>query len=82
MIRKYQTPSPTITHPDGQVHPMLLSMKGRSCRCLHGSKYTAIALYALLRHPEFSLGNKVTHPNGAAIMLLWWSKMTIIFTLG
>ena len=39
---------------------------------------TAIAFTAL---PWFTLGNKASNPNAVAIMLLWWSKLTKIFTL-
>ena len=41
---------------------------------------TAIVLCALFLLPGVSTGNKVSNLNAAAIMLLWWSKMRIVFT--
>ena len=48
---------------------------------VHGSNVLRLGLLHCLCYPEFSLGNKASNPNAAAIMLLWWYKLTRIFTL-
>ena len=48
---------------------------------LHGYNVLRLRLLHCLCYPEFSLGNKASNPNAAATMLLWWSKLTRIFTL-
>ena len=66
-------------HSDRQLYPMVLSMKIMSASAWF--QCTAIALYMCMhcfRYPGLLLGNKVSDPNAAAIMLLWWSKMTIL----
>ena len=57
---------------------MVLSMKGRSCRRLHGSNVLGLRFKHCFCYPEFLLDNKVSNPNATATMLQWWSKMTII----
>ena len=48
---------------------------------LHGFNVLRLRLLHCLYYSEFSLGNKASNPNATAIMLLWWSKLTRIFTL-
>ena len=48
---------------------------------LHGFNVLRSRLLHCLCYPELSLGNGTSNPNAAAIMLLW-SKLTRIFTLG
>ena len=48
---------------------------------LQGSNVLRLRLLHCLCYPEFSLGNKASNLYAAAIMLLWWSKLTRIFTL-
>ena len=46
---------------------------------LHGSNELRLRCMHCFCYPEFLLGNKVFNPNAAASMLLWWSKMTIVY---
>ena len=46
---------------------------------LHGNNVLRLCLLHCFCYPEFSMGNKASNPNAAAIMLLWWSKLTRIF---
>ena len=68
---------PQPPHPDRQLYPMVLSMKGRSCRRLHGSNALRLHCMRCFCYPEFLLGDKISNPDAATIMLLWWSKTTI-----
>ena len=55
--------------------------EGQIMSRLHGSNVLDLRLLHCLCYPEFPLGNKASNHNGAAIMLLWWSRLTRIFTL-
>ena len=76
MIRKQQTPSQTTTSRPSVIYISNGSFnEGQTISASAWFQCTAIAFYALL----LLLGNNVSYPNAAAIMLLWWSEMTIIF---